>query len=1764
MVRCLAIAQEEPFGAIDTIKDAYWNVDPTQPLPFIYEWYGTRYSDVIEKGVGAKLSTVTRDGREYTEVTVPPKEGNGQTVVLLFDQDNRMVERKEIDNLYVYSREEFSGYQRHEGPGKDAIWFPHKAVYHYYAHMGDRRNIEEYRTETIDIRSIEFNVDIPDETFALQFPPGTKIHDSTRRSVYSLVVGPGQWLKGKPLPALEDFGVKPAGGLAGGKRIAVCFCDLQQRPSRHAVETLAAGAELWRQEGLVVVLVIPGGEAGTASANWLKDRKVTFAVGRLPADEGQARRILSGWGATALPHIVLTDASHTVTAEAVAADALEAVLKDSAGAIQPAPPATSRPAPAGPTTQPAPAGQAAHPARLFRLILLDDSGKPIDGAEVAVSASSKPDSPATGRTDSQGWCTIPLPAADADRWHFEVTKPGYVPLGCWVERTFAESLFVDPKPQRMSKSCTIGGVVKDEAGRPIKNVTMDFGWRDEKDYYQALTDDRRFKQARTDEKGRWSCNFVPAKPSDVTGYIQIFLRHLDYVSDGPPDSSISLNRSRDSLYPRPPLDALRSQKAVHVIKRGTVLTGKVTDSAGKPVAGAEVMLAILPAAVRAAVETTAADGTFTFQHADPACNACIVTAKGYAMEMASVDANSGAPLAIRLSPGRPIDVKIIDSRGVPVPQVQVGLVEWRGQLHVPYLFWWTGIGGRFTWPDAPADGAVFHIGKAGYMPQSGVTLRPSDSQQVITLSGALKITGRVLDAATGKLIEGANVTPGIGLSSRGRIGWERPVNTTRDGAYEVRLGDGFGQYSLRAEARGYMTLIHEVVPGDAVRLNVDFRMNKAEPIAGTVLGLDGKPLAKAKVKLIIPSAFFDRDTFEMKTAADGGFSFTAIPDEYVLTVETKDGFAQVSRAELAGSREIRLAPWGRIEGVVMQGTRPVAKAEIYGIAVQDHPPQQAYRHIYATADDQGRFEIQRVPPGRYWLGKTVQGGRVAATSQTITVRAGQTTTATLGSNGRLVVAKLKLPAVRGASPFIIARAKSAAFMELRQHMKGILPERWDTAQLSEQAVWRNRWLASDEGKKDRELAERVSATDRYPDELLNSDGRLEAYDLPPGKYVLCVHMVAGINRKLVKLASLEYPFEVPPIGPDDLDTPLNLGTLEVMPLPGAPKDIIAPPAQAEGGTMSSAPGHASRAADPGQTILKQPLKLDLAAALAGKKLLVVVASIEQRPSRRMLDTLAAQADAVAKQGFAIVLVHPAVTDEAQVKQWLKDHKLDVAQIILAKDQADAAKLMVAFGAESLPFMLTADDKHVVTVLDIQADKLDQLRGLEQPPAAKPQSTTSPASTQPAADAAEIERLIKQLGSDKFAEREAAQQALVKIGEPAKAALQAAARDKKQERASRAVSALKQIEESLLVGTTGWGQPNDGLRCRWVFSHRPVPVDTQPELMVEVQNVSKELIEWQCRSEMTLGVTFGGNSKQGGAMPQFLIESAGGVSATGSGLAIPAGGTVRLKARWPYVVHKPGRYHVEAILVRQPIPVNESTALWPKTFTCPPMVVSVADAAGRVPDTDPMEGAAGPWGPAVDGMQVRINGDLSFHNPGAAAAHLSVDMRNFGKSSMSLLLRSEPWSAPRGMLATEAIEVEVDGVWYHGSKTWGGTETTPLGPGNRYRDMEVMPANDWLDKVGKRLNLGTVKRTVRVAVTVQPADGKGKPVRLVSNAVVLRSAAELPEYRTATTAPTTTSAPHAAGPASIQPDKLGQLGDILAATQQPTTKPAPPAAAGGDK
>jgi len=67
--------------------------------------------------------------------------------------------------------------------------------------------------------------------------------------------------------------------------------------------------------------------------------------------------------------------------------------------------------------------------------------------------------------------------------------------------------------------------------------------------------------------------------------------------------------------------------------------------------------------------------------------------------------------------------------------------------------------------------------------------------------------------------------------------------------------------------------------------------------------------------------------------------------------------------------------------------------------------------------------------------------------------------------------------------------------------------------------------------------------------------------------------------------------------------------------------------------------------------------------------------------------------------------------------------LSGGEMRLAKDPADAARLLAACGAESLPFMLLADDKHVVTALAVQPDDLGRLGDI---PPSPEDPTTRPA------------------------------------------------------------------------------------------------------------------------------------------------------------------------------------------------------------------------------------------------------------------------------------------------------------------------------------------------------------------------------------------------------------------------------------------------------
>jgi hypothetical protein len=123
--------------------------------------------------------------------------------------------------------------------------------------------------------------------------------------------------------AVLDTDVKPE--TLAGKKVLVCFFDMNQRPSRRLVQDLAAEAKLLEQNNLPVLLIQAGEADKAAVQKWLRASGVPFAAGTTaPA----MPKLLEDWTVQALPWLVLLDESRVIRATGFDLEQLDQSLKD--------------------------------------------------------------------------------------------------------------------------------------------------------------------------------------------------------------------------------------------------------------------------------------------------------------------------------------------------------------------------------------------------------------------------------------------------------------------------------------------------------------------------------------------------------------------------------------------------------------------------------------------------------------------------------------------------------------------------------------------------------------------------------------------------------------------------------------------------------------------------------------------------------------------------------------------------------------------------------------------------------------------------------------------------------------------------------------------------------------------------------------------------------------------------------------------------------------------------------------------------------------------------------------------------------------------------------------------------------------------------------------------------------------------------------------------------------------------------------------------
>jgi uncharacterized GH25 family protein len=371
---------------------------------------------------------------------------------------------------------------------------------------------------------------------------------------------------------------------------------------------------------------------------------------------------------------------------------------------------------------------------------------------------------------------------------------------------------------------------------------------------------------------------------------------------------------------------------------GNEITGQVVDTAGKPLAGATVMVSTAGPRVGVSVycpscyadcgrkAVTDADGKFAFRDLDPSLVFRLVAAAdGHrARHSERIDPLSDkpklalAPLPKDLPPDRMLRGRVVDDDGKPVVGALVeprgckqGDRRWGGMVNIADPFAVTDDNGQFvitsTEPVEAFDLTVRsprHAAKVFNLIPTG-----NETRDLAVELGAM-VRGRLI--ADGKPVAGAK----LGLvqtdrSSESFLG-EYQIGTRGDGTFEFTYipdVDHYYVYAVMADVgrSGALPLKRVVIDEDQSVIELgDLVLGPAVPLAGRIELTDGKPVPGPLQLLISREGAWDSQKAMINS--DGAFRFENVPVNEPLTfVARVPGYRLSDRTQFQQIRENSIA-----------------------------------------------------------------------------------------------------------------------------------------------------------------------------------------------------------------------------------------------------------------------------------------------------------------------------------------------------------------------------------------------------------------------------------------------------------------------------------------------------------------------------------------------------------------------------------------------------------------------------------------------------------------------------------------------------------------------------------------------------------------------------------------------------------------------------------------------------------------------------------------
>ena len=357
------------------------------------------------------------------------------------------------------------------------------------------------------------------------------------------------------------------------------------------------------------------------------------------------------------------------------------------------------------------------PVRTATLEVVNESdSSPLPGATVFIRGKGGRIYTWEGTTDDQGHYTI-VPPSEATLWFDVVVAPiGY-------QRGYVSTV-THPAPivVKLKRAEAIGGIVRDERGRPIEGARVfPMIYRFAKLWPEIeASPNGGYMIATTDAQGRWRSNALPAGTAPDAP-IRVQVTH--------PDHAVAVWRTTARNA--------HTFSSVQVMRAGGSISGTVLSPFGRPVRGATVVVAPWIWDKEYLRLTTDEDGRFRSGRClRPEWDTLVlvVQASGLAWAVHEVAVTPELPSqVIRLSRRRPLEGRVVDARGRPVARAVVAS-DWK---YVGGLLGWqteTDSAGRFVWYDAPTTGEVpLNVYEPSSRPTSQTIARPEAGEVMITL-----------------------------------------------------------------------------------------------------------------------------------------------------------------------------------------------------------------------------------------------------------------------------------------------------------------------------------------------------------------------------------------------------------------------------------------------------------------------------------------------------------------------------------------------------------------------------------------------------------------------------------------------------------------------------------------------------------------------------------------------------------------------------------------------------------------------------------------------------------------------------------------------------------------------------------------------------------------------------------------------------------------------------------------------------------------------